>query len=223
MKIAPNRKDIGDYFVSYGWLCLIFIIVSYVAWYWPITAIDAIKSSEKINFFVESYGLKENTLSSDIVSRFSSKGVVESNLYCYSPKDASISTYYTKFGTESDFIILYQSDLDTMFQNVSSTSVLSSFLPFTSELKSAAISQNDYAYYPVNGADYALKVFDASDPTYNTLHPFSNLINFITDGVTAESSYLLLNAKTPNFAPYQSGTTDNGILSLSYFLGLYHA
>lgn len=223
MKISPNRKDIGDYFVSYGWLSLIFIIVSYVAWFWSITTLDEVKSYEKINFFIESYGLRDNTLSSDIVSRFSSKGVVESNLYCYSPKDASISTYYTKFGTESDFIILYQSDLDTMFQNVSSTSVLSSFVPFTSELKAAAVPTNDYHYFSVSSQDYALKLYDANDASYNALHPFTKLIDFTSEGTTAESSYLLLNSSTPNFAPYQSGTTGNAVLALSYFLGLYHA
>lgn len=223
MKISPNRKDIGDYFISYGWLSLIFIIVSYVAWYWSITTIDEVKPYEKINFFIESYGLKDNTLSSDVVSHLSAQGVVESNLYCYSPKDASISSYYTKFGTESDFIILYQSDLDTMFQNVSSTSVLSSFLPFSTDFKAVAVPTSDYQYYAVNSQDYALKLYDASDATYNALHPFSNLINFTLEGMSGESSYLLLNAATPNYAPYQNGTTGNAVLALNYFLGLYHA
>jgi len=223
MKIGPNRKDIGDYFVSYGWLSLIFIIVSYVAWYWSITTIDEVKPYEKINFFIESYGLKDNTLSSDVVSRLSAKGVVESNLYCYSPKDASISSYYTKFGTESDFIILYQSDLDTMFQNVSSTSVLSSFLSFTADFKAAAVPTSDYQYYAVRGQDYALKLYDANDASYNALHPFANLINFTLEGASAESSYLLLNASTPNYVPYQNGATGNAVLALNYFLGLYHA
>jgi hypothetical protein len=223
MKVSPNRKDIGDYFISYGWLSLIFIIVSYVAWYWSITTIDEVKPSEKINFFIESYGLKDNTLSADIVSRFSSKGVVESNLYNYSPKDASIGNYYTKFGTESDFIILYQSDLDTMFQNVASTSVLSSFLPFTSAFKDTAIPTGDYDYYSVNGQDYALKLYDAADASYNALHPFTGLIDFTLEGTSAESSYLLLNASTPNFAPYGNGTTGNAVLALPYFLSLYHA
>lgn len=223
MKIGPNRKDIGDYFVSYGWLGLVFIIVSYVAWYWSITTIDEVKPYEKINFFIESYGLKDNTLASDVVSRLSSKGVVEINLYCYSPKDASISSYYTKFGTESDFIILYQSDLDTMFQNVSSTSVLSSFVPFTADFKAEAVPTSDYQYYVVSGQDYALKLYDADDVTYNALHPFANLINFTLDGASAESSYLLLNASTPNYAPYHDGATGNAVLALYYFLSLYHA
>jgi hypothetical protein len=224
MKIAPNRKDIGDYFVSWGWLSLIFIILSYVGWYWGITVLDAVKSTEKINFFIESYGLETNTLSDDLITKFKDQGVVESNLYNYSPKDKSISSYYTSFGTESDFIILYQSDLDTMFQAATTTSVRSNFVPFTSDLKAAAIPSADYSYYAVENVDYALKVYDPNDSAYNTLHPFGKLIDFTSTNYTAEASYLLLNSKTPNLKPYDSdSTTGNAVLALTYFLSLYHA
>jgi hypothetical protein len=224
MKIAVQKKDIGDFFVSWGWLVLIALILSYTAWYWAITAIDAIKNTEKINFFIESYGLKANTLSDDVVAKFADQGVVESNVYCYAPNDVSISSYYTKFGNESDFIILYQSDLDTMFQNPDSTSVLSSFVPFSSDLKKATMSQDDYAYYQVKGEDYALKVYDSADASYNTAHPFTSLIDFSSSTKNGESSYLLLNAKTPNLKPYNTtSTTGNAVLALQYFLALYHA
>lgn len=223
MKISPNKKDIGDFFVSWGWLSIIFVLLSYLAWYWPITAIDAVKSNEKINFFIESYGLEENSLQQDVLNNLQGDGVVEVNLYNYSPKDASLTSYYDSFGTASDFVILYENDLATMFQDPDSTNVLSSFAPFSEDLKKETMTNDDYAYYKVNNGDYALKVFDATDTSYNQTHLFDKLIDFTKTGVTPVSSYLLLNAKTPNLYPYNlSATTGNAVKALRYFLSLYH-
>lgn len=223
MKIAPNKKDVGDFFVSWGWLSIIFVLLSYLAWYWPITAIDAVKSNEKINFFIESYGLEDNSLQQDVLTTLQSDGVVEVNLYNYSPKDASLTSYYDSFGTTSDFVILYENDLTTMFQDPDATNVLSSFVPFSDDLKKETMNNNDYSYFKVKNGEYALKVFDATDTSYNLAHPFTKLINFTKTGVAPVSSYLLLNAQTPNLYPYNpSATTGNAVKALRYFLSLYH-
>jgi len=222
MKIAPNKKDIGDYFVTWGWLLLLFIGLSYVAWYWPISTLDSIKDYEQINFFFESYGLNDNSLQSDLLADLQEKGVVEVNLYDYAPTDASLTSYYDKFGVASDFLVLAGSDLDAMFADAASTSIASEFVPFSSALRAATMPADDYAYYQVNSAAYGLKVYDASDASYNVAHPFDKLLEFTSSGVTADSYYLLLNAQTPNFKPYDTDSvTSNAVEVLRYFLAEY--
>jgi len=223
MKIAPNKKDISDFFVTWGWLGIVFVLFSYLIWYWPITAIDAIKSTERINFFIESYGLQDNTLQQDLLAQLQDDGVLEVNIYDYSPSDASLTNYYDSFGTTSDFLVLNDNDVATMFQDPDGTNVLSSFVPFSSALRQEAMSEDDYSYYTVKGCFYALKIFDAGDASYNAIHPFGKLIDFTKDGKTPLSYYLLLNANTPNLYPYNpSASTGNGLKALKYFLSLYH-
>lgn len=222
MKIAPSKKDFGDYFVSWGWLIVLFIGLSYVAWYWPISALDAIKDYEKINFFFESYGLNDNALQANLLTDLNSNGVLEVNLYCYSPADVSLTSYYDKFGAESDFLVLSEADLDSMFLNAASTNVTKGFVPFSAGLKEVAIPTDDYAYYDVGGVAYGLEVFSPSDSSYDKAHPFTDLLDFTFEGVAAQPFFLLLNAQTPNFKPYDSdAVTANAVEALKYFLAEY--
>jgi hypothetical protein len=226
MKIAPTTKTVTDYFVSRGWLIIVFAALSYAVWYWPITAADAIQPFEKINFFFECYGLESNTLSDDITNLLEDEGVVEVNLYSYSPEDSNISTYYDKFGEESDFIVVTGSDVQTMFQNATSTSARSLFVPFSDELRSAMTEgfADDYSYYDVLSVPYALKIYDPDDSSYDEQHAFSQLLDFCPESGTCDSYYLLLNEDTPNFSPYgNDDTTGNGVVALNYFLKEYRA
>lgn len=224
MTLSVKKKDIRDYLVSWGWLILLFIGLSYIAWYWPISTLDAIKSTEQINFFFEAYGLNDNTLENDLLIDLQGTGVLEVNLHQYSPDDASLTSYYDSFGSLSDFLVLTKTDLDTMFASSSSTSVTSEFVPFSTALKAAVAPTSDYDYYAVGGISYGLKVYDADSSSYNLTHPFTKLLTFTSEGKTADSYYLLLNASTPNFKPYDTdATTSNGIEALRFFLEAYHA
>jgi hypothetical protein len=222
MNLAPNKKDIGDYFVTWGWLIILFIGLSYVVWYWPISAIDSIKDYEQINFFFESYGLNDNTLQSDLLADLQEKGVVEVNLYDYAPTDVSLTSYYDEFGVASDFIVLTESGLDSMFNNASSTGVTSKFVPFSIDLRTATMPTDDYEYYKVGNIAYGLKIFDSSDSSYDEAHPFGRLLEFASTGIVADSYYLLLNSATPNFKPFDADSvTSNAVEALRYFLAKY--
>jgi|GEM_PF-2071687 hypothetical protein len=222
MKIAPNKKDLGDFFVTWGWLLLLFIGLSYVVWYWPISTLDSIKDYEQINFFFESYGLNDNTLQSDLLADLQGKGVAEVNLYDYAPTDASLTSYYDKFGAASDFLVLTGNDLDAMFASSASTSVASEFVPFSSALRTATMPTDDYEYFQVSAVSYGLKVYDAAEVSYNAAHPFDKLLDFTSSGTAGDSYYLLLNAQTPNFKPYDADAiTSNAVEALRYFLAEY--
>lgn len=222
MKIALNKHDIRDFFISWGWLVLAIVFLSYLLWFYPISTIDSIKGYEKINFFIEGYSLKENTVQQDLLSSLKEDGVVEVNLYSFYP--GSDSRIYDNYGVQSDFVILSQSDLDAMFPSGSENVVASKFVPFSDALKKETMSVDDYSYYQVKGQDYALKVYDASFANYNVQHPFDSLVNFTKDGADPLSYYLLLNAQTLNLKPYSSrSVTSNAIKALTYFLKTYHA
>lgn len=222
MRIAPNKKDIEDYFVSWGWLIVLFVLASYVGWYLPITKIDEIKDYERINFFFECYGLKENTLEDDMTALLKADGVVETNVYSYAPNDSRIADYYDAFGSQSDFLVLTGDDLVAMFPRGESSGVAARFVPFSEDLKEAALPTSDYAFYQADGQDYALKVYDPNDLSYDATHPFGRLMDFSSGGSPTPSYYLLLNALTPNFRPFDSdGLTDNGVQALRFFLEEY--
>jgi hypothetical protein len=222
MKIAPNKRDIRDYFVSWEWLVLIFAVVSYAAWFWPITSLDALKSNEKINFFFETYGLKEPTFQDSLYRELKAEGVEEVNFYQYAPDDPSLTEYYDAFGSQSDFLFLSENDLSAMFVSGSSSGVKKQFIPFSPALAETVGLTQGYAFYSFEGELYALKVFDAADNAYNVSHGFDRLLTFTKEGVTPVSSYLLLNSATPNFSPYDTdSSTGNGVLALKYFLSVY--
>jgi len=201
---------------------LLFAVVSYAAWFWPITSLDALKSDEKISFFFKAYGLKENTFQESLLNKLTKNGVKEVNLYQYAPDDASLTEYYDAFGSQSDFLILSDEDLSAMFVSGSSSGVTKQFVPFSSPLLEDVGPGQDFAFYSFEGESYGLKVFDASDAAYNSAHAFEQLLTFTKEGAAPDSYYLLLNAKTPNFLPYDSdSSTGNGVLALKYFLSVY--
>jgi hypothetical protein len=114
MKLAPTQKKIGDFFIMQGWAIVLIVLVTYASFYWGITAVDSIKNYEKIDYFIESYGLKENTLSKDTIALLKDKGVLESNVYNVSPASSIKSQKFDKFGAYSDIVIFNHQDMVDM-------------------------------------------------------------------------------------------------------------
>lgn len=131
MKATLRKEDLQDFLVSWGWLVLLLIALSYVVWYWPITTLDQIKSTEKINFFAETYGYKENTLDEDLKTALKDDGVVEVNLYSYAPESGNLDKAYDAYGASSDFLVLPEDDMAVLFQDTAKTSVLAKFVPYS--------------------------------------------------------------------------------------------
>ncbi|MCR4562035.1 MAG: hypothetical protein K5694_02375 [Bacilli bacterium] len=222
MKIRPNKRDIRDFFVSWGWLIVLLIGISVFAWAYSISLINQIKDFERINFFIESYGLKEHSFEADLRKKLEPDGVLEVNLYDYQPNDRNIGDYYDAFGTISDFIVVNDKDLSDMSKDYKTTKIMNNYLPFTSTIKDEVIMDSSFAYYAVGEADYALKIYDKDDKTYNSAYHFDDLITFEKEGQTAYSWYLMLNAKTVNFGKYNTNSkTSNAVTALSYFLEVF--
>lgn len=230
MKATLRKEDLQDFFVSWGWLALLLVALSYVVWYWPITTLDQIKNTEKISFFAETYGYKENTFDEDLKTALKGEGVVEVNLYSYSPESGNLDKAYDAYGASSDFLLLPADDMATLFQDVAKTSVLAKFVPYSSALKNEVLLgiSDDYAYYSVNQQAYGLKVYDPADPAYNATHPFQDLWQCASGDATIDNQhgayYLLLNAQTVNWGSYGgAGESAHAVSALNYLLKTYRS
>jgi hypothetical protein len=228
MKATLRKEDLQDFLVSWGWLVLLLIALSYVVWYWPITTLDQIKSTEKINFFAETYGYKENTLDEDLKTALKDDGVVEVNLYSYAPESGNLDKAYDAYGASSDFLVLPEDDMAVLFQDTAKTSVLAKFVPYSSALKSEVLQgiSDDYSYYSVNEQAYGLKIYDPADASYNLAHPFSRLLEFSSGDPAFDAKhgayYLLLNAQTVNWGVYGgTGESAHAVDALRYLVETY--
>ena len=218
MKVAPNKKDIGDFFVSFGILPLVFLVGSYLSFYYSINNANATKDYEMVNFFVETYGTKDEKFQDELVSSLSSKGLREVNLYAYSIDNSSLTSYYDRYGSESDFIIFSKEDLDDLFQEGEATSVYDSFLPYSKEAKNE-LGITSGQFYSSKGNDYAYLIHSAGDEAFNASSSWDKLFTFAKDGKTERSYYVLLNSSTPNFLSIdKTGKTDLGTEAFKWIM-----
>ena len=212
---TPLRKDsFKSFFVNYGYLFLIIPILSYLLWYYPLNAINEVQSYEQINFFITGYTFNDEELEKDIHSLLKEDDCYEVNIHCYSPKENYLVSYYERFGEESDFIFLYQSDLDEMVKDALE-GVTSSFLPWTKEMKEDAKCKENDVFYTVNETDYALEIYHPNGGSFSRIE---NFVSFQDN----EPVYMLLNSRTPNWGDYLSSSiTQNAKKCLPFFIERY--
>ena len=141
MKTPLKKGSFRNFFINYGYVFLIVPFLSYLLWYYPLNAINEVRNDEQINFFITGYTFNDDSLENDIHSLLKDDGCYEVNIHCYSPKDNYLVSYYERFGEESDFIFLYESDLNEMFKDALE-GVTSSFLPWSNKIKEDAKSKN---------------------------------------------------------------------------------
>jgi len=216
MKLGPNKKRIKEFLIMNGWTVILIGLLSYMGFYWALNAIDSIKDYERIDYFIESYSVKVNTLAADTVSLLKDNGVLESHVYDVSPDADNKNTKFARFGAYSDICILNRSDLDDVKEVIGDN-----FVPLSSAFKanfSSGLTKN-YSFYSAYGDDYAIKIYDPSDPTYSNQFTFTNLMAFSKEGSTPEAYYLVVPILSVNYG----AKTTNGFAALNYFLSTYEA
>jgi len=216
MKLRPDKKKIKDFLVMDGWVVILIALVSYVGFYWAIEAIDSIKDYERIDYFIESYGLKDNTLAEDTLALLKENGVLESNVYDVSPDSSTKNAKFARFGAYSDICVLNQTDLDDVMEVIGDN-----FLPLSSSFKAGyedGLSKN-YSYYSAYDEDYAIKIYDPADVSYSGQFTFGNLMTFAKDGADPEAYYLVIPLNSVNYG----AKTVNGFAALHHFLKTYEA
>lgn len=214
MKTPLKKGSFRNFFINYGYLFLIVPFVSYLLWYYPLNAINEVRNDEQINFFITGYTFNDDSLENDIHSLLKNDGCYEVNIHFYSPKDNYLVSYYERFGEESDFIFLYESDLNEMFKDALE-GVTSSFLPWSNKIKEDAKCMENDVFYNVNGLDYAFEIYN---PNGSRLSQIENFVSFEDN----EPVYMLLNSRTPNWGDYLSSSlTQNAKKCLPFFIERY--
>ena len=217
MNLRPSKKTIHDFFVRFGWGILGGGLLSILVLDFSLRAIDAIQPREKLDFFIESYTLKENTLADDVVSHFENQGILQCNIYHVYPEEPAIGQRFQAQGFTSDFCILSESDV-TGFKDMMGEF----FLPLDEDSKKKMLqdTKKNYDTYSALGLEWGLQLYDAKDPSYNLQFDFSPLLSFSSPKPDKqESFYLFFLSQSVHF-----GKEDTlGYEACSYFLQLYEA
>ena len=169
-----------------------------------------VKRTEKIDFFIAAFGLKDNEYSSKIKNEFANKGLVEVNIYSYMEDDVNIFNYFSANGEKADFVIFSESNLNDMHDYVKYN-----YLALTS-LEAEVPTVNVFDSFKYDSISYGIKIFDKADDTYNNRFKFKDLIEFTKQGKEKENYYLLVDNESPNFNKSSGNTL--GYLVLDYFL-----
>lgn len=218
MKTPIRKKDFKTFFINFGYLLLVFPILSLLLYYYPLNAVNAVRSDEQINIFLTAYSYNDDSLEKDLHTLLDEKGLYEVNVYYYRPDETYLTSYYEKFGKDSDFVFLYESDVKDMFKD-ELEGVTSSFLKWDQEIKNYAGCISDDTFYSLTDGDYALKVYDKENA--GSFTHISELADFKTDKKN-ENVYLLLNSSRPNWGKYVSNSiTENALIALKFLLERY--
>lgn len=206
-----GRTKVGDFFVSYGWACVCIIVASVVLFEVGIRSMNAVKDHEKINYFIECYGIEENnTLTEDTANTLKEDGIVESHLYHVGPNDALKNTQFQTHGLFSDICLLFESEI-VGFKEI----IGEYFVAWDETFKEGCdfLTEGE-EFYEAYSQAWGLKVFD---PDQHTNWEFSSLCSFEKEGEKSEDVYLFIPNRSPNF----SSPTSVGFKALNYFLERY--
>lgn len=217
MNLRPSKKTIRDFFVHFGWGILGGGLLSFLVLDFSLRGIDAIQPREKLDFFMESYALKENTLAEDMVARFENQGILQCNIYHVYPEEAAIGQRFQAQGLTSDFCILSESDVKGFRDMMGEF-----FRPLDEDSKKEMLqgTKKNYDTYCALNLEWGLQLYDSNDSTYNQQFDFSPLLSFSSPKPDKqESFYLFFLAQSVHF-----GKEDRlGYEACSYFLQLYEA
>ncbi len=172
------------------WLILLIFLFTFVSFYWVLHAINAYKPEEKFSIFAECYGVKNQETFDSIDQMLNEKKVPSFQYYLYSPEDKDIASYYSRFGVESDIVILKEKDLLEM-----EDTIMDHFMILNDVLDA---SYANYEYYSYESHHYALKVFSKNDDVYNQKITLTTVLNFTSQN--QEDYYLLINHKSVHFS-----------------------
>ena len=210
MRIYKDREKAKSYFYYYGWTILVFVVAFFLTFFLIFQNLFAVKRTQRVDMFIAAHGLKDFEYSSKVVKQFKKGGLVEFNIYSYLEDDINVMDYFSANGENADFVIFSETNISDMKEYVPANYVPLSSLEDTVE---SIISFETFEY---EGTAYGIKLFDATNDTYNSKYKFKNFIEFTEEGNDNESYYLLIDNGSPNFDKENKHTL--GYSVLSYFL-----
>lgn len=206
-------KDIGkgkSYFYYFGWSIIVFLLAFFLLFFFIFQARFYVKRTERIEFFIAAYGMKNNDYNIEIQKEFKKDGLIEANFYSYIESDPNVFSYFEANGEGADFIIFSETNIKDMNDYVKYHYV------DVSSLKSDIPNIEKYETFKYEDISYGLKIFDGGNEEYNAKFSFTDLIEFTQEGKEKESYYLLINNQSPNFDKEKGHTL--GYSVLQYFL-----
>lgn len=213
-----NKKKIGNFFTQFGMILIVIFSLSYISFYYILKGKDELKANEKIQFFISGYGIKDYTYEEEIKEILKNLKYFDVMSYSFSPYDKNISSYYDKFGTYSDILVLREKDLVDMDKYVEDK-----YIQFTDKIiKQLSIDQ--YEKFTFDTKIYGLKIHSV-DTIYNNKYSFDKWNEFSITSKEEENYYLVLNKSSYNFKDYiddnNSNFTNNGIKAFNVLMNKY--
>lgn len=187
-----TKEMIGNFLQSRGWLMIMVLLLSYTGWYYVLNALNEYKKEEVFTLFTESYGVKNEAIISNLQNDFKEHGILKIEHYDFSPNRSNIGDLYTRFGADSDVLILKEKDLVDM------EDVIGEVFYTTSEVLSYFPNWSQYEFYTDSEISCGLKVYDSENKNYNQNLKFDQFLNF-ENAETPESFYLLINRGSIHF------------------------
>lgn len=207
------KKQISN-FLTYNWFNIILVfILSFSVFYLINYNLFKYKNYEKINFFIEASSYNEQYYVDVNDKILMDSSTEEVNFYVYYD---NLSTYYEKFGVESDILILSTKQIQTLYDN---DLLEENYYALDETFMQYFTFGNDYnMYYDKNGTPYGYYLYLKDDSEYNNKNYINKLFTF-----NEEYDYVILvNRNSVNFNILgEKHTTMNGFLALNTFLTLY--
>ncbi len=170
------KEKIKDFLKYHAWLILIIIVIVSTSWYYLINLKTEYKKDEQFSLFVLSQGFKNEELLYPFEEKIKTYNINLFNVYNYKDDDSNLDSYYERFGKTSDLLIFSKQDLIDL-----KDAIKDNFYVFDS------FYQEDLSYYSFENKNYALKLFEQDNTTYNNKLNINNIFSFQKD------SYLLIN------------------------------
>lgn len=214
------KKRISN-FILYNLIFIILIFgLSFAVFYLINHNIFKFKNYEKIDFFVEAFDYNDDSYlakyKEGIVRKTSSSNtpILSSEIYCYSPLDTDYTNYFTKFGVNSDILILSSDSL----KNLEEGKLLKEYFVPLSEAFISSLNLDSNKYYINDEEIFGLQVYSKDDSELNKNTNFDKLFMF-DNSVYKLDFYLLINKNSVNFSSLmENNITNNGVDALNYLI-----
>lgn len=214
MNIYKDTTRQKSFFYYYGWTIVVFFAMFFLIYFLIFQSMFYVKRTQKVEFFIAAYGLKDDSYHKTIEKQFKEDGLIEANFYSYIEDDKNLYNYFTANGENADFIIFSETNVkdlkDYLIYNYYDVSTLVESIP--------SISHFDTYKYE-DDKSYGIKIYDGQNEEYNNRFTFSDLIKFDYEGKEKESYYLLIDNQSPNFD--KEGNHTLGYSVLEYFLSTH--
>lgn len=206
-----SKKQISWFFQYNAVLLVVMAIVSFVFFDYVISAIDAYKDYEKVDFFIEAEDINDKNVFSDFQTEHGE--VLSVNRHVYSYDFSSLTSVYEAFGKDADILILKEQDYIDMKEEISSFA-----LEWTAQLKDY-FKLKDYSYYSYEETDYALKIHSKDNDEKTESLGFDSFIKTDTD---YPDLYLSFRKDSPNLKGFNDTSENSWALdALSFMLDRY--